>query len=139
MTCDEHPAPIITVIYGPTGSGNTHRAIAECGENPFYMRRGRRPPTKLWDGYNCEAYVIIDEADMGYVPVSDLLSLLDKFPRTVRSNGKNLDFCATHIWLTATVHPGSWMRRTGLESRAGQCVCFLPSTFICLGPGPGRP
>lgn len=124
VTQDETTVPNIYVLWGPTGSGKSHRALVECGDNRHFTRS---ICTGNWSGYNRQSYIIIEHADLGCVAPRELVDFLRKgFPKA-RCKGSKRDFSVTHVWLTAFTHPSEWMPRSNAQARAGQ---FLGLPFL---------
>lgn len=102
--------PIVTVYYGASGTGKTLRAIADCGENPYYMRRYHSYRGVFqWHGYSDETHLIVQAVDTGYLSNVELMDLLDG-AAALAQPAQRAQICkATHIWLTARSHPASWL------------------------------
>lgn len=95
------------ILYGPTGTGKTHRA---CGYGDDYWIL-TRPATKnmpLWfDGYQGQLTLIIDEF-YGWIPFDFLLRLLDKYKLQLSIRGGYVWACFTTVFITSNVHPDVW-------------------------------
>ncbi len=102
--------PTINIFWGVTGTGKTRRAFQEAGEDAFWMMHG------CWfDGYNQEESVIIDDF-YGWLPWSQLLRILDRYPVRVPIKGGSTRWCPTTIWITSNQDPRSWYNyREGME------------------------
>lgn len=93
----------VNVYWGITGSGKSHRAFNEAGEN-FYAK----PSTnKWWDGYQGQPNVVLDEFD-GSINVVHLLRWFDKWPCLVETKGGTVPLLANKFWITSNVAPGNW-------------------------------
>lgn len=92
-----------TVLYGPTGTGKSHRAFQEAGETAYI----KNPNVKWWDGYRGEENVIIDEF-AGLIEITYMLRWIDKYPCMVENKGGALPLSATKFWITSNKHPSEW-------------------------------
>lgn len=89
-------------LYGKTGTGKSHRAY-----------QGFHPDTHYdfpndggwWDGYKGQETVIINEF-RGSITMAELLTLCDKYPKTVRRRGREpVPFLAKNIIITSALPP----------------------------------
>lgn len=94
---------VVTVFYGPTGTGKSHRAWDEAGIGAF----AKCPRTKFWDGYQSQVNVVIDEF-RGGVDVAHLLRWFDRYPVRLEIKGSSRPSNVERIWLTSNLHPESW-------------------------------
>jgi len=86
-------------IYGPTGVGKSHYAFNKYPDAYIW-----KDDHGWWDGYNGQEVVIINEF-RGQIKYSELLSLIDRWPETVRRrNREPTPFLAKHIVITSC-HP----------------------------------
>lgn len=94
---------------GPTGSGKSHKAFTEThGEygpyNPdtHYVKNLHE---EWWDGYRGQPVVILNEF-RGQVRFSELLDLVDKWPKMVKWRGReSVPFLAKYVIVTSSVCP----------------------------------
>lgn len=93
----------VTVYWGLTGVGKSHRAWQEAGIDAY----PKLPTTKFWDGYRGHKNVVIDEF-RGNIEVSHLLRWFDKYPVIVEVKGGAVVFKAQQIWITSNLHPREW-------------------------------
>lgn len=93
----------VTVYWGLTGVGKSHRAWEEAGIDAY----PKLPTTKFWDGYRGHKNVVIDEF-RGNIEVSHLLRWFDKYPVIVEIKGGATVFKAEQIWITSNLHPLEW-------------------------------
>lgn len=102
---DPNDPPQVKCYWGNPGVGKTRTAYEE-----FKGECYKHDPTKgsWWDGYDGDENVIIDEADKGYIKLSELLSILDRYPVKVPVKGGFRQFVASKIILTANSHPEEW-------------------------------
>lgn len=91
------------VYWGRTGSGKSHRAWTEAGDDAY----SKDPRTKFWDGYQGQTHVIFDEF-RGAIDVGHLLRWLDKYPVNVEIKGSSTPLKATDFWFTSNIDPRKW-------------------------------
>jgi len=104
----DHLQPIavereIIVYWGRTGSGKSHRAWTEAGENAY----PKDPRTKFWDGYRNHEHVVIDEF-RGGIDISHILRWFDKYPVVIEIKGSSTVLNARKIWITSNLDPRTW-------------------------------
>jgi len=90
----------VTWLYGPTGTGKSHRAHLEAGADAYHKSSG-----KWWSGYDGQLHVVLDDFRKGWFPFADLLRLLDKYPYQVEIKGGEVQFLAERIWITCHKSP----------------------------------
>nr|QNJ57241.1 replication protein [Cressdnaviricota sp.] len=91
-------------LWGPTGTGKTHRAYTECEEAnvvPYIKSSG----TKWFDGYDGESHVIFDDLRDSWFEFSFLLKLLDVYPHRVECKGGSRQWKPEVIFITAPKPP----------------------------------
>lgn len=69
-------APRVIWIYGPSGTGKTHRAIEMAGDDYWISGRDLR----WFQGYCGQKTVVIDDFRADYCKFHEMLRLLDKYP-----------------------------------------------------------
>lgn len=90
-------------LYGPTGVGKSHTAFT--GYNPSTHYILPLMDNGWWDGYKGQPFVIINEF-RGQIQFSELLDLIDKWPKTVkRRNREPVPFLAKKIIITSCMEP----------------------------------
>nr|QRI44140.1 MAG: replication-associated protein [Cressdnaviricota sp.] len=97
------PTVQVNVFWGVTGSGKSHRAHDEAGDDVYY----KSSTTKWWDGYKGEKNVIIDEY-RGQISIEHLLRWFDKYPCYVEEKGGQLPLLATNFWVCSNLSPDDW-------------------------------
>lgn len=65
----------VSLYWGPTGTGKSHRAFQELGMDAY----PKDPGTKWWSGYRGESCCVIDEY-RGGIDIRDILRWTDKYP-----------------------------------------------------------
>lgn len=95
----------VTVFWGPTGTGKSHRAWNEASMQAY----PKPPTTKWWDGYQPEKHkhVVMDEFD-GQIGITHLLRWFDKYPCVVEQKGGGCCLIAERIWITSNIDPALW-------------------------------
>lgn len=93
----------VSVFWGTTGSGKSHRAWTEAGWEAY----PKDPNSKFWDGYRGQENVVIDEF-RGAISISHLLRWLDKYPVIVEVKGSSCVLKAKRIWITSNLPPEQW-------------------------------
>lgn len=90
-------------IYGPTGAGKSHMAFENYKPNTHYVLNLQ--DKGWWEGYAQQETVIINEF-RGQIPYSELLDLIDKYPKTVPRRGREpLPFVSKMIIITSSMSP----------------------------------
>lgn len=90
-------------VYGPTGTGKSHYAFTDYHPDTHYsfpIQDGG-----WWDGYKGQSIVIINEF-RGQIQYSELLDLIDKYPKVVRRRCREpVPFLAKKIIITSSLPP----------------------------------
>lgn len=89
--------------WGETGTGKSHKAFEGYTPETHYVLNLK--DNGWWDGYTGQETVIINEF-RGQIAYSELLDLIDKWPKTVkRRNREPAPFLAKHIIITSCMKP----------------------------------
>lgn len=109
--------PNVTVYFGPTGVGKSHRCMMEAsggangifGETEFYsMVTPSSDKCVPWiDRYMGEENVVIEDFD-GTIQFRILLRMLDQYQNMMQVKGGMVHFCPKHIWISSNKHPRDW-------------------------------
>lgn len=112
LTYDEHPRnekPEVTWIWGPTGTGKSYNAFAMAGNDAYWKNDG----SKWWDGYDAHETVVIDDFRPSWWPITEMLALLDRYPKRVEYKGGSRQFRAKKIIVTSALEPSECYKNTG--------------------------
>lgn len=105
-------------IWGPTGTGKSHRAFDGYDESTHYLFVD--DGDWGWDGYRGQPTVIINEF-RGGIKFGFLLTLLDKWPVSVRRRGRQpTPFVSKHIIITSSMHPSDLYTTLDKEDKLEQ-------------------
>jgi len=115
-------APTIYVLYGSSGVGKSRKARELIGNNDYYKWT---PGNGQWfDGYDAHTHVIFEEY-RGEIPIGHFLDLMDEYDAKVQLKGSMMQFVATFIVITSSVHPRYWNVSggiCGLENKTKQMM-----------------
>lgn len=93
----------VKVFWGKTGTGKSHTAWAEAGEDAYQ----KDPRSKFWYGYNGQENVIMDEF-RGGIDISHILRWVDKWPVTVEIKNSSRVLKVKNLWIMSNLHPKDW-------------------------------
>lgn len=96
--------------WGPTGSGKSRAARTKFADLDYYTKN---TPTKWWNGYDGHEAVIIDDFRDSWWPITDMLSLLDRYERQVETKGGERQFRARRVIITSANPPSNCYRNCG--------------------------
>jgi len=95
------------VYWGPPGTGKTHRAAVEAGDDSYPV-----PPQKAsglyFDGYSGQTTIVIDDMRGARMTHTQLLLLLDKRPLKLSVIGGFVPAKFTRVIITSNMHPFYW-------------------------------
>lgn len=87
---------------GPSGSGKSHECFKDFDPKTHYIKNLNED---WWDGYMGQEIVILNEF-RGSIKFSELLDLVDKYPKTVKwRNRESVPFLAKKVIITSIKHP----------------------------------
>lgn len=118
--------PLVSVFWGPTSTGKSHRAAREAGEDAYWLPPAPGPKSNTWwDGYESHSTVVIDDFDGESIPVSMFFRMTDKYPLQLPIKGGFVLSNIQNIFITSNVDPETWYpaippgdkRRGALERR----------------------
>lgn len=98
--------PIVTWLYGKSGTGKTYRARADATARGFGDSiHTQMDNCKWWDGYDAHKVVIIDELRSTFCTYVRMLNILDRYPCRIECKGGSRQLLATHIYITSNKPP----------------------------------
>lgn len=112
LTYNEEPRahkPVVTWLWGPSGTGKSRMAEALSGEDTYRKNSG----TKWWDGYDGHEHVIIDDFRDSWWDLTYMLGLLDRYSFIVETKGGTRQFVAKQIIVTSAKAPEACYGGTG--------------------------
>lgn len=103
------PGPVyVSHLWGTTGMGKTHGAVAYLRDvcklsAEEYFIWSPKGTGNWWDGYQGQDYVIIDELDVGSIPIDQLLRITDTqgLPFRVPVHGGQMSLRAHNFIITS--------------------------------------
>ena len=116
---------LCTWYTGHTGSGKSWHCFKAHGEYDPKTHYVKNLNEDWWDGYKGQPIVILNEF-RGQIPFTEMLDLIDRWPKTVKWRGKeSVPFLARHIVIASIKRPedvyvnqdqtgepwGQWTRR----------------------------
>ncbi len=116
--------PQVHVLWGPTGTGKSHRAH-EAGAVGVYLENGFWQPK---EGMGADV-ILIDEFDPNLYPIQTMLRLVDKWHFTANVKGGQVAVHATIFYLCSNLNPATWWtggangEATGLQRSAWDRRC----------------
>lgn len=93
--------PEVEWIWGPTGTGKSKLAHEKLGEDTYRKSTG----SKWWNGYDNHSNVIIDDFRDSWMPLTEMLSLLDRYEHRVECKGGERQFRPKKIIVTSAKRP----------------------------------
>lgn len=105
--CEEPRAskPTVHWLFGPTGSGKSRKAQELAGDDDVYWKSDSN---KWFDGYDGHSIVVLDDLRDTWFDFTDLLTLLDRYPRRVECKGGSRQWKPEVIIITSAEHPKSF-------------------------------
>jgi len=92
--------PIVTWLYGKTGTGKTRQVVEK---EPDLWISGR--DLKFWDGYENQEAVLFDDFRKDFCTFHELLRILDRYPINVNVKGGFRCFNSKRIYITSCFKP----------------------------------
>lgn len=93
----------VSIYWGPTGTGKTHRIMTEHPE-AFQVLPGRDP----WDGYTSQSTIFLDEFSWEDWPINTMKLLLDKWRYRLQRRYHNAYAAWTQVFIACQDSPASW-------------------------------
>lgn len=100
-----------TVMWGPTGTGKSHRVWHSFPRQEIYMTKLSNPHP--WDGYIGQPVLFLDEFCTDQVKLQELNTLLDKWPVMLQSRYADKPAFWTTVVIAANSNPMEWYRGYG--------------------------
>lgn len=104
------------IFWGKTGSGKT-RAVYDTSEingDTVYPLSQNANGTVWFDGYGGDDVVLIDDF-YGWIKISYMLKLMDRYPMMVQVKGSALPFISKKIIITSNKPPNEWYQWNNQE------------------------
>lgn len=117
----------VLAIWGPPGSGKSSLARFLGHSGNSYWLPHPNCGTVWWDGYDGQPVVVIDDFN-GFVPRQFMLTLIDRYPLSVRVHGGRVEFNSLLVILTSNKPPAEWWPNIGLgpmERRLREYGCIV--------------
>jgi len=97
-----------TVLWGPTGTGKSHRVWHAFPRSDIYMAKLSNPHP--WDHYTGQPVLFLDEFSTDQVKLQELNTLLDKWPVMLQSRYADKHAFWTTVVIAANSDPNLWYR-----------------------------
>lgn len=98
--------PIVTWIYGPSGTGKTKMAYEILGNECYTCMKN----AKWFEGYDAHENVLIDELRSSFCSFHSFLRLIDRYEYRIECKGSSRQFLAKNIVITSAHPPdGVWL------------------------------
>lgn len=100
---------------GPTGAGKSHTVFANYSPDTHYVKNLNED---WWDGYKQQEFVILNEF-RGQIPLSELLDLVDKWPKQVKwRNRESVPFTSKTVLVASIFPPEEVYKRSVTKGEA---------------------
>lgn len=115
---DDRPQPKVVVLWGPPGTGKSHRARKICTNNGGgHWWRAGNGSNDWWDGYDPARHPVVVLDDFkGGIRYTTLLRMLDKYPMQVETKGSTKIFCPKIVVITSNMPPNQWYFQTPADT-----------------------
>jgi|688.fasta_scaffold277193_1 hypothetical protein len=115
---------------GPTAAGKSHKVFEGYSPETHYVKNINED---WWDGYRQQPIVVLNEF-RGQIPLSELLDLIDKWPKTVKwRNRESVPFTSSTVLIASIFPPEEVYKRSVARGEAwGQ---FLRRVEVIKLPG----
>jgi hypothetical protein len=104
--------PTVTWIHGPTGTGKSRLAFA-LFDNDFDNIYMKSEGSRWWPNYDAHCNLIMDDYRANWMPLSELLTLLDRYPRQVEYKGGFRQFVPKRVIITSIFSPQETYKSVG--------------------------
>lgn len=92
--------PIVTWIYGETGSGKT-RMIVEKEKDLWISGKN----LKWWQGYEGQEATLFDDFRADFCTFHELLRILDRYPYSIEVKGGHRELISKRMYITSCYRP----------------------------------
>lgn len=106
----------VRIYWGRTGAGKT-RAVYDYAKDTgkeVYVVGEASSGIPWFDGYFGQEITLIDDF-YGWIKMSYMLKLLDRYPMNVQTKGGWVPFTSTHIFITSNTEPVCWYKFDNTE------------------------
>lgn len=104
----------VVLIYGPPGTGKSRWIRDNHAADKLYWKQ---PQSDWWDGYQGQEFVALDDF-YGWLPLTSLLRLADRYPLLVQTKGGQAKFQARKLIITSNTLPRDWYKKAFEEHPA---------------------
>lgn len=115
------------VIYGDCATGKTTAVLKKEGVENCYILKNPNGDNKNWNGYENQTVLVIDDF-YGWMPVNEMLRIMDNKPYRVRKLGSYTWARWSKIYITSNTGPREWYKsipqevENALMSRLTKCL-----------------
>lgn len=120
----------LDLYFGAPGCGKSRLA------DHLYPDAFRKNAGKWYDGYGAQQQLILDDFDADFMPIGDLLRLVDRYPLRVEIKGGSTPMVANTFIITSNHLPSEWyphasaQRLDAIYRRIRHVVCFHENHFV---------
>lgn len=106
----------VTVLWGPTGTGKTRKALELAGDD-FYMLCKSNNKQLWFDGYTGQKTLIMDEFRSSWCSFEVLLRILDGHPFQPEQKGGHVWAAWDKVIMTSNIDPVTWYSRNAIPDQ----------------------
>lgn len=104
LTYNEPPRnfkPTVFYIWGESGVGKSRLARALCSDDTYT----KNDTSQWWDGYDGHECLILDDFRDSWMPMTEILSILDRYEKQLPVKGGFRQLRASTIVITSVIDP----------------------------------